>query len=338
MNKSWDGKTPDWELEPTGAEQKEVQEAGIETVPSFADARIAEIAKEAKEIVPENPEQKAVGVETLRAEIAEIAKLEQQSVPLEAPKIQKENVVTKLATPKEEIGAVGKTRVFMKRMFGKDLTPQENAYRLAVLKDNFTEAIEKGDLNKALKNYGEMNNERFNRRLSGEQFSKYQEEVNNITTKAVVSGDSKTLDRILTFNMRQGLANGPLFTKQELGLKDGEKVSPEISKVATKHLLEIVKSSFSNKYNEGLENYGRIDRWVESGLISKEEFNKIPLVRDLIKKETVFTAKIMFDKNSNYGDAEGRFDKFLEMVTDTGVYTKEEVMSWNKIKKLRKGY
>lgn len=338
MNKSWDGKTPDWELEPTGAEQKEAQETGVEAVPSFAETRVAEIAKETQEIFPENPKQKAVEIEAVRAEIAGMAKVEQKSIPLEVPKIQKENVVTKLVTQKEEIGVIGKTRVFMKHMFGKELTPEENAYRLSVLRDNFTEAIEKGDLNKALKNYGEMNHERFNRGLSGEQFSKYQEEVNSLTRKAVVSGDSKTLDKILTFNMKQGIANGPLFTKQELGLKEGETVSPEVSRVATKHLLEIVKNSFSNKYNEGLENYGRIDRWVASGLISKEEFSKLPLVRDLVKKDVISTAKIMFDKNSNHGDPDSKFDKFLEMVVDTGVYTKEEVLSWDKIKKLREGF
>lgn len=76
MKNSWDGKTPDWELEPMATEQKEAQEVGTETAPSFAEARIAEIAKEAKEIPPENPEQKAVEVEAVRAEIAEMAKSE----------------------------------------------------------------------------------------------------------------------------------------------------------------------------------------------------------------------------------------------------------------------
>lgn len=76
MNNKWDGKVPDWELEPTGAEQKEMKEAGAEVVPSFAEVRSAEIAKETKEIPPEKPEQKAEQIEAVRAEIGAMAKLE----------------------------------------------------------------------------------------------------------------------------------------------------------------------------------------------------------------------------------------------------------------------
>lgn len=67
----WDGKTPDWELEPTGKEQ---QEAGVEGEPSVAESRIAEIAAETSPIITETVEQKVSGVESVRAEIAEMTK------------------------------------------------------------------------------------------------------------------------------------------------------------------------------------------------------------------------------------------------------------------------
>lgn len=69
----WDGKVPDWELEPTGAEQNETQEPTVEAAPSFAEARVAEIAKEAKIVTPENLEKKTADIEAIRAEIAALS-------------------------------------------------------------------------------------------------------------------------------------------------------------------------------------------------------------------------------------------------------------------------
>lgn len=63
-------KVPEWELEPTGKEQKEVLEASVEAEPSIAEKRLKEIAKEVKEVVLENPEEKAANIEVLQAEIA----------------------------------------------------------------------------------------------------------------------------------------------------------------------------------------------------------------------------------------------------------------------------
>jgi len=237
--------------------------------------------------------------------------------------------------PKVELGALGKASIAMKQMFGRDLSPQENAYHLEKLSEGFAKNLKEGNLDKALKNYGDLDSERFHHRLSDEQFSKYSGEIDKLTAKAVASGDAKMFDKVLRFNMSHLLANGPTFTRQDLGLKEGEVVSPEISKVATEHLSRIVKSSFSGNLNGGLENYkGRLDRWVESGVISRDEFNKSPLVRDAIKKEAVSIAKIMFGKDSNYGQTTERIDGFLEKIANTGVYSKEEVRSWRQIKRL----
>lgn len=67
--KNWDGKVPDWELEPIGTEKKESQEPSVEEAPSFAELRVAEIAKEAKVVTPEDPEKKAAQIEARLAEI-----------------------------------------------------------------------------------------------------------------------------------------------------------------------------------------------------------------------------------------------------------------------------
>lgn len=69
-------KVPEWELEPTGAEQTETFEASVGAEQSIAKKRLEEIAAETKETPPENPEQKAVQVEAMRAEVAEMAKHE----------------------------------------------------------------------------------------------------------------------------------------------------------------------------------------------------------------------------------------------------------------------
>lgn len=260
--------------------------------------------------------------------------------PVEHSEMQKatatqEQTAPVSVVPKVELGALGKASIAMKQMFGRKLTPEENAYHLENLSEGFTKNIKEGNLDKALKSYGDLNNERFQQRLSNEQFSKYKEEIDNLTAKAVATGDRKTFDKVLRFNLKQGLDNGPSFTKKDLGLEEGEVVSPEISKVATEHLSRIVKSSFSGNLNSGLENYkGRLDRWVESGVISRDEFNKLPLVRDAIKKEAVSIAKIMFGKDSNYRQTAERIDGFLEKIADTGVYSKEEVRSWRQIKRL----
>ena len=87
-SKSWDGKTPDWELEPTGAEQKEAQGVGIEAAPSVAEMRMSELAAEAQEIAPENPEQKAADIEALREGIASITTQETVAIkPEQSPEV-----------------------------------------------------------------------------------------------------------------------------------------------------------------------------------------------------------------------------------------------------------
>lgn len=90
-NKNWQDeavkdsgiKVPEWELEPTGAEQKENMEASVGAEPSVAEKRLEEIAAETKEIPSENPEQKAAQVDALRAEVAEMAKPEQKPAEVE---------------------------------------------------------------------------------------------------------------------------------------------------------------------------------------------------------------------------------------------------------------
>ncbi|MHB1118135.1 MAG: hypothetical protein ACYCZ7_01210 [Minisyncoccota bacterium] len=65
---------PDWELEPMEAtEQKEAQESAAEEMPSVAEMRMGELAREAQVVIPENPQEKTAQTETLRAEIAGMA-------------------------------------------------------------------------------------------------------------------------------------------------------------------------------------------------------------------------------------------------------------------------
>lgn len=54
---------------PEGVDKKSTVEAPIEKVESFAEARVAEIAKEAKVVTPEDPEKKAAQIEALRLDI-----------------------------------------------------------------------------------------------------------------------------------------------------------------------------------------------------------------------------------------------------------------------------
>lgn len=88
MNKSWDGKVPDWELEPIEAEQKENMETSVEAEPSVAEKRLEELTAEVKEVAPENLEQKSAQVETMRAEIAAMAKPEHKPAALESVKAE----------------------------------------------------------------------------------------------------------------------------------------------------------------------------------------------------------------------------------------------------------
>lgn len=74
MNKILDGMTPG-ELEPVASGQKEKELPLVKAVPSFAEARVAEIAKEAKIVTLENPEKKAADIEAIRADIAELTNL-----------------------------------------------------------------------------------------------------------------------------------------------------------------------------------------------------------------------------------------------------------------------
>lgn len=61
---------PEWELEPIWkTEEREEKGTRVEAVPSVAEARLTELAKETKVVIPENPEEKASQIEMRRAEI-----------------------------------------------------------------------------------------------------------------------------------------------------------------------------------------------------------------------------------------------------------------------------
>lgn len=79
--KEWNGKVPDWELEPVdGVEQKEAQENAVEEMPSVAETRMAELATETHVVTPENPEEKAAQIEARLAEIRAFSHPETKSL------------------------------------------------------------------------------------------------------------------------------------------------------------------------------------------------------------------------------------------------------------------
>lgn len=65
------------ELGSTGNEQKDEQEGYLRVIPSIAEKLVGEIVAGAKVVIPESPEERALEIETLRAEIAKIWRIEQ---------------------------------------------------------------------------------------------------------------------------------------------------------------------------------------------------------------------------------------------------------------------
>lgn len=67
---NWDGKVPNWELEPIDSKENSDQ-----AIKGIIESYVSEIATEARKVTPENPEQKTAQFEGLRAEIEEMGKL-----------------------------------------------------------------------------------------------------------------------------------------------------------------------------------------------------------------------------------------------------------------------
>lgn len=320
---------------------KKAETFSLET-PEEADTRLEEQHKSPKSVEDDMQEfvqsaeaQAAIDREKTHAVLEQIKDIPAINNDSESQQVTKKEELPIFISSDQakQQGVMSKVGILMKRFLGRELSPEEESQRLHTLQNTFNETVEQGNFDKMLKIYGNLNNERFQKKISETQFLEYKGKVDDLTRRAVISGDGKTFEKILRFNMENMIDNGPSFSKEELELQDGERISPEISRVAIKHLSRIIESSFTDGMGiEGLNNYkARLERWVESGVVSREEVNELPIVKKIIKKDILDTAKLMFRKNSIIPDPNSRFESYLTAVSQTGVYSKEEAQSFVKL-------
>lgn len=311
----------DWELEPKETQR---QEATIETAPDDTVEGPASILQK-PERSNETPEIRAAKIDEVNRRLVAFSK----SAEIKSPETEKEQAVPSSVSPREDLGVLGKTSIFLKHMFGKELNPKEKEYRVAYLSSDFDKLMQEGDFKLAYKRYSDISEERG----MHDHHSHEEVEIKDAMLNAIIAGNDKTFSKLFKLNQEHLLPILPI-EKEELGLKENESVNPKISQIIFDHIANKMKGINISRNNLASWYLKTANDWVGSGLISREELNSLPTVKEALRKDIIYKAKIMLNKDSLYGTGVEGFEEYLGEVESTGIFSKQEVKDWTEIKRL----
>ncbi len=270
------------------------------------------------------------------AELLKRLRANVKAAPLEETPIETPTPGEKSVGVEMSIG--GRARIFAKRLFGRELTPEENRYRFNRFGEEFTRKIAVGDLKGAISDYERLDNERFSRRATEEQFAPYHKAFKEAEARAARTGDAKAFEAILKYNLASGVSHGSTLSREELGLREGETVDPKIAQVALKHFEKLFKevSGHSNMVGQLSDWYSsHANSLVASGLLSHEQLNEQSWVKNRLRRDVL--RQVRWIANSD-GISGANRPKFLEnqiaKLAATGVFSRDEIERWGAVKKL----
>ena len=274
--------------------------------------------------------QDAEKIKAIRAEFEEMGFSVEVPVPNEPPVTSREQSATEEGSTKKEFGVMGKASVFVKKMLRMELTPEEKKYHMARLTEDFEKLISEGAYTNAYKQYDEIFKEK------GSHDAHCEGEMKDAMLKSVVTDDAKTFARLLKLNEKYGLALTPTFTKEELGLKEHEMVSPEVAQVAIDYFYQQLKSVAEGGMVDLMDWYeNRSESWIESGIVSPEALSHAPGIKKVMQEDIMRTAKRMFSKKStDWGNPIEKFEEYLNQVEKAGIFSKAEVWKWEEVQSI----
>ncbi len=303
------------------------------------------VSRESQEITPQDIE---MASETLRMETGaseaavKRSAEEAQEVLARLQEAAPEIKPVEAAPEKEAPATVAQSRSFgatvrigIKRLFGKELTPEENRYRFEELRGKFDKTLQSGDINDAFKTYVDMDTTAWRAGMSEEERVPYRNALKEIELRAVREGRAGDFKKILKNLDRYGLGRGMGFTRTELGLSEGQEIDPKIRDVARESFLNDLRS-VTKAGNVRVSNWyaNRAATLEEAGLSSREELSNDPVVRKILKEDIIDTAKRMYAKDSWVADPDSKFREFLGNIEREAGIPSDEVMSWKQVKKI----
>ena len=347
--KEWNGNVPDWELVPKNPgeiknwQDNAVEKSGIK-VPDLELVREGEeqkeVKKEAKEFNPGTVAANEAAIKKSQEETEKInairAEFEEMGFQVEIPPTKETQGGSPMQdtpeerSPKKEFSTIGKASVFVKKMLRMELTPEEKKYHMARLTEDFEKLISEGAYTNAYKQYDEIFKEK------GSHDAHCEGEMKDAMLKSVVTDDAKTFARLLKLNEKYGLALTPTFTKEELGLKEHEMVSPEVAQVAIDYFYQQLKSVAEGGMVDLMDWYeNRSESWIESGIVSPEALSHAPGIKKVMQEDIMRTAKRMFSKKStDWGNPIEKFEEYLNQVEKAGIFSKAEVWKWEEVQSI----
>lgn len=152
------------------------------------------------------------------------------------------------------------------------------------------------------------------------------------TLQMIRNGDGKNFSKMLSSDM---ILFGTENILPENGqLKPEELRNPEIVQVVKENFTVWIKK-FSGSNVSLIDAFvSQRDYWVQKGFVTAEEINELPEVKKKVKNDIIYTAEIMFSKDSMQGNPSGRFGNVKQQWVDRGVFSENEIDSWSEIQKL----